>query len=159
MNSFLFVYLPSVNPFQWHVYPCPFLLFNIYFIYLAALGLLCGMGMRDLSCSVQDQFPDQELNLASLHWEQGVLATGPLDLLCLFSDWTVFPFLNWWVLRVLYVFQKQVLCQIQGLQLYSQSIVCLFILFARSFQEQNFLILMRFNEWFFHFMDYTFGVK
>ena len=36
--------MPSVNPFQWHVYPCPFLLFNIYFIYLAALGLLCGMG-------------------------------------------------------------------------------------------------------------------
>ena len=79
MNSFLFVYLPSVNPFQWHVYPCPFLLFNIYFIYLAALGLLCGMGMRDLSCSVQDPvpWPGIEPSLPALgarsssHWTTG----------------------------------------------------------------------------------------
>ena len=39
------------------------------FIYVAATGLSCGM--QNL------QFPNQGLNLGPLHWEDGVLATGP----------------------------------------------------------------------------------
>ena len=38
-------------------------------MYLAVPGLSCGMW--DLN------FPDQGLNLDPLHWERGVLATGP----------------------------------------------------------------------------------
>ena len=33
--------------------------------------------MPGLSCGTQDLVPDQGLNLGSLHWEHGVLATGP----------------------------------------------------------------------------------
>ena len=146
-------FLPSVNPFQYYVYPC--LLYikviillnikvnNIYFIYLAVMGLLCGLGMRDLSCSIQDPVPWPGIEpsfpalgaRSSSHWTTGL----PMPFFWLDC------FLKW-VLRVLYIFQKQVLCQIHGLQLYSQPIVFLFILFTRSFTKQKFLILMRFSE-------------
>ena len=44
--------------------------------YLAALGLSCGM--QDLSVVAYGiQFPGQGLNLGSLLWKHGVLATGP----------------------------------------------------------------------------------
>ena len=79
-------------------------IFICLIIYLAALGLSCGMwdlccGMWDLCCGMQDlqlqhtgsssaacellvaacgiQFPDQGSNPGPLHWECGVLATGP----------------------------------------------------------------------------------
>ena len=44
--------------------------------YLAELGLSCGMWDR-LSCGMQGLVPDQGMNLGTLHWEHGVLATGP----------------------------------------------------------------------------------
>ena len=40
----------------------------LIFIYLTALGLSAACGIW---------FPDQGWNLGSLHWEYGVLATGP----------------------------------------------------------------------------------
>ena len=54
-----------------------------FLIYLAVLDLSCSM--RDLfSCSMGTlssacgiQFPDYGLNPGPLHWEHGVLATGP----------------------------------------------------------------------------------
>ena len=42
--------------------------FLIFFIYLAVPGL---------SCSMWDLVPDQGSNPDPLHWEHGVLATGP----------------------------------------------------------------------------------
>ena len=45
-------------------------------IYLAVLSLSYGMwGL--LSCGMQSLVPDQGMNLGTLHWEHGVLATGP----------------------------------------------------------------------------------
>ena len=52
---------------------------NTYFIWLSpvlveASGIFsCGI----LSCSMWDLVPDQGSNPDPLHWEQGVLATGP----------------------------------------------------------------------------------
>ena len=46
---------------------------NIYFTYLAALSLSCGVW--DLSCGIY--FPELGSNLVPLYWELGVLATGP----------------------------------------------------------------------------------
>ena len=45
------------------------------FIYLAAPGLSCSM--RDLKLWQVASSSDQGLNLAPLHWECRVLATGP----------------------------------------------------------------------------------
>ena len=44
------------------------LMFKIFFIYLAVPGLSCG---------TWDLVPDQGSNPDPLHWEHGVLATGP----------------------------------------------------------------------------------
>ena len=38
-------------------------------------GLRCGKGSLDVVCGFQ--FPDQGLNPDPLHWEHGILATGP----------------------------------------------------------------------------------
>ena len=47
------------------------------FISLSALGLSCSTwDLSVVSCGVS--FPDQGLNLGSLHWEHGISATGPL---------------------------------------------------------------------------------
>ena len=51
--------------------------FPLIFIYLAVPSLSCGM--QDLSvatCGIQ--FPDQGSHPGRLHWQRGVLATGPL---------------------------------------------------------------------------------
>ena len=63
------------------------LLFKIYgsgYIFLINLFLCiylavpsCGCGMRTLSCSMWNWFPDQGSNPGPLHWEHRVLATGP----------------------------------------------------------------------------------
>ena len=50
------------------------------YIHLAALGLNCSM--CDLQCGAQTlscDMGDQGLNLGPLHWEFGVLATGPQE--------------------------------------------------------------------------------
>ena len=47
-------------------------------MYLAVLGLSCSL--RTLSCSMWDQFPDEESNSGLLHWEHRVSATAPLGL-------------------------------------------------------------------------------
>ena len=73
------------------------LFFNIIYLFIllfiqAAPGLHCSMwdlccSMWDLCCGMWDlqlqhacgiQFPDQRLNPDPLHWEHGVLPTGPL---------------------------------------------------------------------------------
>ena len=54
---------------------------SFFFFYLAALGLCCST--QDLQshgnsvAACETWFPDQGLNLASLHWEHRVLAIGP----------------------------------------------------------------------------------
>ena len=60
------------------------LLFFLFFIWLcsvlvAAHGLfdLCHSMWDLLSCGMWDVFPEQGLNLGHLHWDHGVLATGP----------------------------------------------------------------------------------
>ena len=50
------------------------------FIYLAVLGLNCclqGLQGLQLCCWMWDWLPDQGWNPVPLHWERGVLATGP----------------------------------------------------------------------------------
>ena len=55
------------------------------FIYLATLGLSCGMPdlpsllqlMDLLAAACRIKFADQESNLGPLHWECGILVTGP----------------------------------------------------------------------------------
>ena len=76
----------SLNTYNWYYKAYTFLypvIFKNCFIYLAASGL--SGSMQDLlipacellvaACGIQ--FPDQELNLGPLHWELGILATGP----------------------------------------------------------------------------------
>ena len=56
-----------------------------FFISLAVLGLTCSMQdlpsllqhIRSLAVACGIQFPDQGLNPGPLHWELGVLVTGP----------------------------------------------------------------------------------
>ena len=61
----------------------PLYVLFFFLIYLAVLGLSCSMqdlfscGMGTLSSACGIQFPDQALNPGPLHWERGVLATGP----------------------------------------------------------------------------------
>ena len=54
---------------------------NHIFIYLIVLGRSCSVrGPWDLlvlAAAHEVLFPDQGLNLGPLHWERGVLATGP----------------------------------------------------------------------------------
>ena len=52
------------------------LLFLKIFIYLAVPGLAAHK-MFNLCCNMWAQSPDQGLNLGPLHWDCGVLATGP----------------------------------------------------------------------------------
>ena len=44
--------------------------------------------MRPLSCSMWDLVPDQRSKLGPLHWEHGVLATGPpgKSLVCVLEE-------------------------------------------------------------------------
>ena len=49
---------------------------TLLFIYLAALVLLASLG--SFSCGSGIYFPDPGSNLGPLHWECGVLTTGPL---------------------------------------------------------------------------------
>ena len=74
------VYLKVVSGVNLSLFLISFLL-----IYLAALSLTCGT--QDLASSVAVckllvvtcgiQFPAKGLNPGLLHWEQGILATGP----------------------------------------------------------------------------------
>ena len=70
---------------------CLFVCLKYLFIYLAALGLSCGM-QESLVVAHGIQFPDQGSNLGPLHWALKVLATGPPGKswkLCFSLDWTV----------------------------------------------------------------------
>ena len=55
--------------------PAVFCLLALFSIYLAVLGLGCGMG--DLGYSMWDLLPSPGLELRPLHWEHRVLATAP----------------------------------------------------------------------------------
>ena len=57
--------------------PAVFCLLALFSIYLAVLGLGCGMG--DLGYSMWDLLPSPGLELRPLHWEHRVLATAPLE--------------------------------------------------------------------------------
>ena len=48
-------------------------------IYLAARGQLAGSLVQYLNTveACRTRFPDQGLNLGPLHWEHGILASGP----------------------------------------------------------------------------------
>ena len=78
--------------FKWFAFSFQVWRFCLFF---KNLSFLCGCGMQTLVLACGICFPDQESNLSPLHWEHGVLATGPPG-----------KFLFCWLLscKVLYVF-------------------------------------------------------
>ena len=61
------------TPFHFHRFWFCFVLFFLIFIYLAVPGLSCGV----FSCSIWNLVSRLGSNPGPLHWEHGVLATGP----------------------------------------------------------------------------------
>lgn len=72
-------FFPSFLSFSLSSFPPFFYILKKYllFIYLAALGPSCIQDLPSLLQHVKFSFPDQRSNLGPLHWEHGVLATGP----------------------------------------------------------------------------------
>ena len=68
--------IPAVAYICSLVFVLPFFFFFCFV--LASLDLSCGTkDIGSLVATYGIQFPDQGSNLGTLHWESGVLATGP----------------------------------------------------------------------------------